>query len=94
EPMYLTKLTSELCELVVEASNEAGLDVASGVPRFGGTDASNFIKAGLRAASVVGIGPDEFIANWHSLKDTPDMIDQSVLLNAVRLAVAFLEHLD
>ncbi|MFX1265531.1 MAG: M28 family peptidase, partial [Promethearchaeota archaeon] len=25
EPMYLTKLTSELCELVVEASNEAGL---------------------------------------------------------------------
>ncbi len=94
EPMYLTKLTSELCELVVQASNEAGLNVASGVPSFGGTDASNFIKAGLRAVSVVGIGPEEFITNWHSLKDTPDIIDQRVLLDAVRLAVAFLEYLD
>jgi hypothetical protein len=94
EPMYLTKLTSELCDLVVEASNIAGLDVASGVPSFGGTDASSFIKAGLRAVSVVGIGPDGFIANWHSLNDTPDMIDEGVLVDAVRLAVAFLEHLD
>ncbi|MHA2433092.1 MAG: M28 family metallopeptidase [Candidatus Thorarchaeota archaeon] len=94
EPMYLTKLTSELCELVVEASKQAGLDIASGVPSFGGTDASNFIKAGLRATSVVGMGPEGFIANWHTLKDTPDMIDEKVLLDAVRLAVAFLEHLD
>ena len=94
EPMYLTKLTPELCELVVEASNNAGLDVTSGVPSFGGTDASNFIKAGLRAVSVVGIGPDGFIANWHSLKDTHDIIDQGVLVDAVRLAVAFMEHLD
>jgi Zn-dependent M28 family amino/carboxypeptidase len=94
EPMYLTKLTSELCELVVEASKEAGLDVASGVPSFGGTDASNFIKAGLQAASVVGIGPEEFITNWHSLKDTPDAIDENVLVDAVKLVVAFLERLD
>jgi hypothetical protein len=94
EPMYLTTLTSELCNLVLDAAEEAGLEVASGVPSFGGTDASNFIKAGLRATAVVSISEGGFLENWHTLNDTPDNIDESVLVDAVMLAIAVLKKMD
>ncbi|MFW9889794.1 MAG: M28 family metallopeptidase [Candidatus Thorarchaeota archaeon] len=94
EPMYLTTLTSELCDLVLDAAKEAGIEVASGVPSFGGTDASNFIKAGLRATAVVGISEAGFLKNWHTLDDTPENIDESVLVDAVKLATAVLMKID
>ncbi|MFW9801681.1 MAG: M28 family metallopeptidase [Candidatus Thorarchaeota archaeon] len=94
EPMYLTTLTSDLCDFVLDAAKGAGLEVASGVPSFGGTDASNFIKAGLRATSVVGISEAGFLENWHTLDDTPDNIDESVLVDAVKLATAVLKRID
>lgn len=94
EPMYLTTLTPELCELIVEAAKEGGLEVASGVPPFGGTDSSNFIKAGLRATAVVGISEAGFLENWHTLNDTPEHIDESTLVSAVQLAVAALRRID
>ncbi len=94
EPMYLTTLTSELCELVVDAAKDEGLEVSTGVPSFGGTDASNFIKAGLYATAVVGISEAGFLKNWHTLNDTPEQIDESVLVEAVKLAVAVLKKVD
>jgi hypothetical protein len=94
EPMYLTTLTPELCKLVINAAKEDGLEVASGVPPFGGTDSSNFIKAGLRATAIVGISEAGFLENWHTLDDTPEHIDESTLVNAVRLAIAALTRID
>jgi hypothetical protein len=94
EPMYLTTLTPDLCEFVVEAARENGIEVSTGVPPIGGTDASNFIKAGLRATAVVGISEAGFLENWHSLNDTPENIDESALVNAVRLAISVLRRID
>ncbi|MFW9968040.1 MAG: M28 family metallopeptidase [Candidatus Thorarchaeota archaeon] len=94
EPMYLTTLTSELCELVLDSAREEELEVASGVPSFGGTDASNFIKAGLRATAIVGISEAGFLKNWHTLDDTPENIDETVLIDAVKLAIAALKRID
>ena len=94
EPMYRTILTSYLCKEVIAAGRDEGLEIPMGVPSFGGTDASNFIKAGLQATAVVGISETGFIDNWHSLNDTPENIDESVLVDAVRLAVAFLTRAD
>jgi Zn-dependent M28 family amino/carboxypeptidase len=94
EPMYLTTLTPELCELVFDAAKADGLQVGIGVPPFGGTDSSNFIKAGLRATAIVGISEAGFLENWHTLDDTPENIDESTLVNAVRLAIAALKRID
>ena len=94
EPMYRATLTADLCETVVQAAREDGLTVSTGVPPFGGTDASNFIHAGLRATSTAGISKSGFLENWHTLKDTPECIDEAVLVNAVRLACAALKRLD
>ena len=94
EPMYRAKLTAELCAAVVQAARDDGLTVYTGAPPFGGTDAANFIHAGLRATSVAGISRAGFLVNWHTLKDTPDCIDELTLVNAVRLACATLKRLD
>jgi hypothetical protein len=94
EPMYLTRLTPELSEKVVAAGREDGIEISTGVPSFGGTDASNFIKSGLLATSVIGIGDEGFLDNWHSLDDTPENIDENVLFDAFRVAIAFLRRLD
>ena len=94
EPMYRTTLTAELCEIAAQAARAEGLAVHMGAPSFGGTDASNFIHAGLRAISIAGISKSGFLVNWHTLNDTPDCIDEIVLVDAVRLAVGTLKILD
>jgi len=94
EPMFRTTLTSHLCVKVAQAAKKAGLEIPIIRPSFGGTDASNFIKAGLQATSVIAITETGVPAHWHTLEDTPDKIDPQVLLESVRLAVAFLKEID
>lgn len=93
ESMFRTKMTSDLCIKVAEAAKSAGLSIPIIALPFGGTDASNFIKANLQATSLVGLS-GKFPAHWHTLEDTPDKIDSKVLLDAVKVAVAFLQLVD
>lgn len=94
EPMYRTKLTTALCTKVGEAARTAGLAIPLKRLAFAGTDASNFIKAGLQAASVGAIMPDKGPTYWHTLQDTPDRINPRTLLDAVKLATTFLRRID
>jgi len=94
EPMFRTTLTPHLCTKVSQAAQAAGLKVPIIRPSFGGTDASNFIKAGLQATSVIAVTEKGVPSHWHTLEDTPDKIDPQVLLEAVRLAVTFLHQID
>lgn len=94
EPFFRTTLTPELCKMVAEAGQTADLDIPLAVLPFAGTDASNFIKAGLKATSVGAIMPDDAPTHWHTLEDTPEKINPQTLLQAVQLAVSFLQYID
>ncbi len=93
ESMFRTKMTPDLCTKVTEAAESAGLTIPVIALPFGGTDASNFVKAKLQATSLVGLS-GKFPAHWHTLEDTPEKIDSKVLLDAVKVAVAFLQLID
>jgi Zn-dependent M28 family amino/carboxypeptidase len=94
EPMYRTTLTLTLCSKVGEAARTAGLAIPLKRLTFAGTDASNFIKAGLQATSVGAVMPEKGPNYWHTLQDTPDKITPQTLLDAVHLAVTFLQRTD
>jgi hypothetical protein len=94
ESMYRTKLTPALCAKAGEAAQTAGLAIPLRRLTFAGTDASNFIKAGLQATSVGPIMPEKRPNYWHTLQDTPDKINPQTLLQAVQLAAAFLQRTD
>ena len=57
---------------------------------FGGTDATNFSKAGLKAATIIGLGAD-FWRFWHSLKDTPGIIEVDKLQTCAEMGIWFIE---
>lgn len=94
EPMYRTTLTPALCRKVGEAAQAAGLNIPLKRLSFAGTDASNFIRAGLQAASIGAIMPVKGPTYWHTLHDTPDKIKPKTLLDAVKLAITFLRCID
>jgi hypothetical protein len=94
EPMYRTKLTPALCAEAGKAAQAAGVAIPLKRLAFAGTDASNFVKAGLQATSVGAIMPEKGPTYWHTLQDTPDKIRPKTLLDAVRLAITFLQRTD
>ncbi|MFX0078530.1 MAG: M28 family metallopeptidase [Candidatus Hermodarchaeota archaeon] len=94
EPFFRTTMTSELCTMVAEAGKTADLEIPLEVLPFAGTDASNFINAGLKATSVGAIMSSDAPTHWHTVEDTPDKIDPQTLLQAVQLAVSFLQYVD
>ena len=94
EPFFRTTMTPELCKMVAEAGKTAGFEIPLEILPFAGTDASNFINAGLKATSVGAIMTGDAPTHWHTVEDTPDKIDPQTLLQAVHLAVSFLQYVD
>ncbi len=93
EPMYHVKLTPELCAKAAKAAQNAGLEVPLIKPPMGGTDSTNFIRAGLKATTVIGIA-GAAPAHWHTVNDVPENIEPPVLVDAVKTGVAFLQLVD
>ena len=50
--------------------------------------------AGLRAASILSVGPDGLYANWHRLSDTPERVDLACAERCVRIAAGVAAELD
>ena len=93
EKMFTATHSEELCKMLQESARKAGFTVDVKAMDFGGTDAANFSKAGLRATTLIGLDED-FWRFWHSLEDTPDVIETDSLLICAEIAVQFIEDLD
>ena len=98
ETMHFTKHSS----LVVDIATKAAEKVASktkfsykvDILPFAGSDATNFSKKGLHAATLFGMSPSGMPLDWHTLNDTPDKLVGSRLAKAAEVALQFVYEVD
>jgi len=93
EKMFTAKHSTELCKLVQESAAKAGFALDIKAMDFGGTDAANFSKAGLKAATIIG-RDGAFWKFWHSLQGTPEVIEADNLFACAEIGIQFIEDLD
>ena len=93
EKMFTATHSGKLCKMLEESSRKAGFTVDVRAMDFGGTDAANFSKAGVNAATIIGLNED-FWRLWHSLEDTPEIIEVDKLQTCVMIGIQFIEDLD
>lgn len=93
EKMFTATHSGELCKMLQESARKAGFTVDVKAMDFGGTDAANFSKAGLMATTIIGLDED-FWRFWHSLEDTPDIIEADSLLICAEMTVQFIDDLE
>ena len=93
EKMYTATHSEELCKMLQQSARKVGFTIDIKAMDFGGTDAANFSKAGLKAATIIGLG-GPFWRFWHSLEDTPDLIEANNLLTCAEIGIQFIEDLD
>lgn len=94
----LAPLSPTMVHDLSAAASDLGIAVAvKPMPFFGGgTDAGQFARAGIEAASVVGI-PMSAVRReiiFHSSKDTPDRISPTAVAAVIGLALEYLRRVD
>ncbi|HUX99844.1 MAG TPA: M28 family peptidase [Candidatus Deferrimicrobium sp.] len=90
EPYFTAKHSFELAKDFQKSNTHIPIKVA----HFGGTDAANFSKKGLEAISIVGLTPHGYPETWHTLKDTPQIIEHEKLDKTLQASIKFLSDLD
>ncbi len=93
EPMYLTKHSPEVYELLAEAGKNAGIPVGVAAMPFGGTDSANFSRKGLLASALLRLGK-ETESLWHTPKDTPENVDAGKIREALEVLLEFVYLVD
>jgi len=93
EKMFGATHSAEVYKMLQESARKAGFTVNIRSMDFGGTDAANFSKTGLKAATVIALG-EAFWKFWHSLRDVPDIIVAENLSTCAEIGIQFIEDLD
>ncbi|TFF95453.1 MAG: M20/M25/M40 family metallo-hydrolase [Promethearchaeota archaeon] len=94
EPQFTSRHSKELAKEFHQASINANSELPIKTMEFGGTDAANLTKAGLKAISVMGLTPHDYPATWHVMEDTPENIDKVLLEKTVKVSIQYVQDLD
>ena len=104
EPTTRTKHSEEVVKILTQSAKGLGMSVAPfslGGGSFsekligqvtGGTDATSFSKAGLKAATIVAMDLKQMLKFYHQPTDTPDKIEKGVLERVLKLCIASIDN--
>jgi len=99
EPTTRTKHSDEVVKILTQSANEVGITASKfslGGSSFvekligqvtGGTDATTFSKAGLKAATIVAMDLKQMLKFYHQSTDTLDKIEKGVLEKVLKLCI-------
>jgi hypothetical protein len=90
EPYFTATHSFELAKDFQNSNTHIPIKIA----HFGGTDAASFSKKGLKAISLVGLTRHGYPETWHTLKDTPQVIEQDKLEKTLQVSIKFLDDFD
>lgn len=99
EPTTRTKHSPEVVDKLIEASKTVEVEAEVFGNTFtqqligqisGGTDATAFSKAGIKAATIASMELKKFIKFYHQPTDTVDMIDKGALEKVLKLCLGYL----
>ncbi len=90
EPYFTAKHSFELATDFQKTNPHLPIKVV----HFGGSDAANFSKKGLKAISIMGLTPQGYPDTWHVMEDKPGIIEEDKLERTLEATIKFIEELD
>ncbi|MHA1192810.1 MAG: M28 family peptidase [Promethearchaeota archaeon] len=105
EPTTRTKHSEYVVKILTESAKELGMPTSKlslGGSSFvekligqvtGGTDATAFSKAGLKAATIVAMDLKEMLKFYHQPTDTLDKIEKGVLERVLQLCITSINNI-
>nr|MDO8109038.1 M20/M25/M40 family metallo-hydrolase [Candidatus Sigynarchaeota archaeon] len=93
EPLYRCTYLPEVYTQIEASAKKVGVDVIV-KSLAAGTDSAPFGRAGIPATGIVGMGEGYSPANWHSLADTPENIEEAGIENCVKFGAQFIRDVD
>ncbi len=94
EPMFLAKHSSKVIDLISSAANQVGVPIRVGPLPFAGSDAANFSRKGLHAATLFGLAKEGLPPYWHTLEDTADKLSGPKIAKAAEIVIQFVLNVD
>ncbi len=105
EPTTRTKHSDHVVKILTQSAKDLGMPASKfshGGSSFvekligqvtGGTDATAFSKAGLKAASIVAMDLKQMLNFYHQPTDTPDKIEKGVLEQVLKLCITSIKNI-
>ncbi len=94
EPMFLAKHSQKVVDFASLAANQVDVPVRIGPLPFAGSDAANFSRKGLHAATIFGLAKKGTPPHWHTLEDTAEKLSGPKIVNAAEVAIQFVLNVD
>jgi len=93
ERMLGTKFDKNFCKMADEAMHEEKIHHSSINMSLGGTDASSFAKAGIKAISLTTYDTD-IVDTYHTYLDTTDKIDKNALILTNKICFRIIKKIE
>jgi hypothetical protein len=94
ESMFFAKHSSKVVEIGKKAAEDLKIPVNVGPLKFAGSDAANFSRKGLHAATLFGVAKKGTPSHWHTLDDTPENLNGKNIARGAEIALHFVELVD
>jgi aminopeptidase YwaD len=94
EEMGAIKLSTEICDILQNASRKVNIPVTRG-PVMCFTDSMAFSMKKVKSAALVGLLPDQNMPRfYHTIDDTPENIDSSVMGECLEICLQAMYDID
>jgi len=93
EEVNLIRLSRDMVHQVLGVAERIGVPLRSG-PVAAFTDAMAFAVKGIKATTLMGLDDKGTAKTYHSMEDTPDRLDDDLLLSCYEICKAFIQHVD
>ena len=94
ESMFFAKHSSKVVEIGKKAADDLKIPVNVGPLKFAGSDAANFSRKGIQAATLFGVAKKGTPSHWHTLDDTPENLNGKNIARGAEIALHFVELVD
>ncbi|HRG90397.1 MAG TPA: M28 family peptidase, partial [Chitinophagales bacterium] len=94
ETMNGTVFDKSLLEKVQSSFKAKNLPIKTGSTPIGGTDGVFFVRAGIPAVSMIGLGMDKLDPTYHTRLDVVDNLSEVALNNVKTALIDFTEKWD
>ena len=94
ETMFLAKHSNKVIQIGKKAAEDLGIPIEIGPLKFAGSDAANFSRKGLHAATLFGLSKKGTPNDWHTVNDIPENLSGEPIAKATEIALHFVELVD
>ncbi|TFG02167.1 MAG: M20/M25/M40 family metallo-hydrolase [Promethearchaeota archaeon] len=94
ESMFFAKHSEKVVEIGKKAAEDLSIEIDVGPLKFAGSDAANFSRKGLDAATLFGKTKKGTPSDWHTERDVPERLKAEGIVKGTEIAIRFVELVD